>query len=536
MPLAGWMMRGYERTLAAVIRSRRRIYAASGAVLLAGVVAVPFLSRSDLPSFRDGTILIDLEAVPGTSLPEMDRITTRVGNELVTLPGVLDVGAHVGRAITSDQVVGVDAAQLWVTVDTAADYDAALASIREVVEGYPGLDHAVRTYSDERIASVLGDTETPILIRLFGQDFEMLQQKADEVMTAIGTIDGIVHPRAEFQSVEPTLDVRVDLRRVEGYGIVPGDVRRAAASLVSGIGVGSLFEQQKVFDVVVWGTPETRNSLSSVRNLLMSTPRGRHVRLGRVADVAIASTPSAILHRDNSRSIDVTADVEGRDAGAVAADVRERLRDVTFPLEYHAELVGDSAERRTAGLRALTIAVAAAIGIFLLLQAAFASWRLAAVMFLVLPLGVSGGVLAMLAAGRVASLGSLVGLVAVLAVGVRTGVILIRRYQHLQRAEGAELDVALVERGSRERFVPIVTTAVAVALAFLPFVLSRDVAGQEIVRPMALVILGGLLTSTLVNLFVVPSLYLVVGWTVPQEESEPERIVTLPEVERVLGD
>jgi CzcA family heavy metal efflux pump len=533
-PVAKWLQRGYDRMLSGAISAPRRAYAGAGIVVLAGLLAIPFLDQSALPSFRDGDVLIDLKAAPGTSLTEMDRITGRVGGELSSLPGVVEIGVHVGRAITSDQVVGVDSAQLWVSVDPAADYDATVASLRRVAAGYPGLDESVRTYSDERIGNVDTGSDRPIVVRLYGQDLNTLQSKADEVVRAMSGVDGVVHPSIELQPLEPTLDVAVDLDKADRYGLVPGDVRRSAATLISGIGVGSLFEQQKVFDVVVWGTPEVRNSLSSVSDLLIDTPDGGSVPLGKVADVTIQSTPTVLRHQDGSRSLDVTADVQGRDPAAVAGDVEQRIEDISFPLEYHAEMVGDFTSRQAAHLRAITVAIAAAIGIFLFLQAAFGSWRLAAMSFLALPIGLMGGLFGVLLTGRLVSLGSIVGFLAVFAITVRGIVQLIRHYQHLERDEGATFGAALVRRGSSERLVPIVASVVVAGLALLPLALSGAAAGEEIVQPMAVVILGGLVTSTLLSLFVVPNLYLTFGSaTAPAPTPTPTDIITLPEVDQV---
>lgn len=535
-PVAAWLRRGYDRLLVAVLGAKRWTYAGTALVVLAAVVAMPFLSRSMLPSFRDGTVLVDLRAAAGTSLPEMDRITSRVGQELASLAGVSDVGAHVGRAITSDQVVGVDSAQLWVSVDPSADYDATVASIRAVAAGYPGIERTVQTYTDARVAAAYPATEAPLVVRLFGQDLDLLRDKASEVMAAMSRVEGIDSPRMQLEPTEPSINVSVDLQKAERYGIVPGDVRRAAATLLSGIGVGSLFEQQKVFDVVVWGTPNTRNSLSSVRNLLIDAPGGKQVPLDRVADVGIAATPVVIRHQDNSRSIDVTADVAGRDVGAVTDDVRAALSGIAFPLEYHAEVISDYADRRAADLRAVAVAAAAAIVILLLLQAAFASWRLAAVSFLVSPLALSGGVLAIALTGGVVSLGSIVGLAAVFGIAVRMGVTLIRLFQQLEQDEGLEFGPALVQRGTHDRVVAIVTSTVATALALLPLVLVPGRPGEEIVQPMAVVILGGIITSALLNLLVIPNLYLRFGGTGTTSTPEPsEHVVVVPEVDQITG-
>jgi Cu/Ag efflux pump CusA len=534
-PVAQWLQRGSDRVLARAVHYPRRALIAAAAVAVAALVTLPFISVSALPAFPDGDVLIDVKAVAGTSLPEMDRITSRMGDDLATVPGVLNVGSHIGRAITSDQVVGVDAAQLWVSVDPEADHDETLASINAVVDAYPGIANTVRTYTDERIGNALADDDRAIDVRLYGQDLGILHAKADEMIAALDGIEGIVHPSVELQPEEPTVDVQVDLGRAERYGVVPGDVRRSAATLLSGLGVGSLFEQQKVFDVVVLGTKATRNSLSSVRDLLIDTPDGGHVRLGRLADVSIQSTPTVIKHQDISRSLDVTADVEGRDVDAVSADVRSAISGIAFPLEYHAELVGDQADRQAADRRALTIAVAAAIGIFLLLQAAVGSWRLAVALFICLPLGLSGSVLAVFATSRVLSLGSLVAFFAVFAIAVRFAITQVRHYQRIERDEGEAFEAALVLRGAHDGSIPIVTTAVATGLALVPFLLSGSVAGQEVVHPMAIAIVGGILTSTLLNLFVVPVLYLRFR---PASVREPDvtEVIAIPETEQVSGN
>jgi Cu/Ag efflux pump CusA len=530
-PVAEWLTSGYDRALAATTNRPQGAYAGALALGVAGLLTVPFLTGSALPSFQDGNLLIDLQAVPGTSLPEMDRITDRMGAELAAVPGVTDVGAHIGRAISSDQVVSVDAAQLWVSLDPNAGHDATVEAIGAVVAGYPGISHAIRTYSDERIARVLSETDAPIDVRVYGHEAELLHEQAAQVRDAIAAIDGIADPRVELQPQEPTIDVRVDLEKAERFGIVPGDVRRAAATLMSGIGVGSLFEEQKVFDVVVWGTPATRASLGSVRDLLIDTSDGGHVRLGEVADVEVASTAAVIRHQDLSRSLDVTAAVDGRSIEDVSADVQAAIGGMTFPLEYHAELVGDSAEHTDATRRAIAVAIAAALGVFLLLQAALGSWRLTTASFVVLPIPVAGCLLATLATDHVFSIGSLAGCVATYVLGARIGLVLLRHCQQLQRQGSDPLDVSLVRRASRDRLVSIVTTTTAVAVGMLPFAIGGGIAGNEIVRPMADAIIGGAIAAALLAVFVLPVLYLrFAPASIP--ELETTELVVIPELER----
>jgi Cu/Ag efflux pump CusA len=445
---------------------------------------------------------------PGTSHPEMVRITTLSSKELRSIPGVRNFGAHIGQAANSDEVVGMYFGENWISVDPAVDYDATLAAIQETVDGYPGLYRDVQTYLKERIREVLTGSSDAIVIRIYGPDLEVLRAKAEEVEHVIAEVDGVVEPHVQLQVLEPQIEIEVDLVKAQQYGLTPGDVRRSAATLIASEEAADLWTEGKIYDIRVIGTQETRNSLTSVQELLIDTPDGGQIRLGDVADVVLAPTPNQILHEHLSRYIDVSANVRGRDLGSVIGDIEAGLAAISFPLEYHAELKGEFAERQAAQQRLFTFAIFAAIGIFLLLQAAFSSWRLASIVFLTLPSALVGGVLAAFLGDRVISLGSLVGFLTVLGIAGRNGIMLISHYQHLERAEGMAFGPELVLRGARERVAPIVTTVLATALALAPLALSNNVFGQELVRPMTAVILGGLITSTLLSLFGLPPLYL----------------------------
>ncbi|MGH8895454.1 MAG: efflux RND transporter permease subunit [Egibacteraceae bacterium] len=506
-PLVRLLHRGYDKAFARTIRTPRPALLAVAAMALVGVAVLPLLRQSLLPTLKEPDLLIHWNGAPGTSRQEMDRIVGQASDELRSVPGVRNVGAHVGRGVLSDQVGDVNDSELWVSMNPTADYKATVAAIQRVVNGYPGLERKVDSYLSERTNAVLKGPDKPITVRVYGEDFGILRGKAEEVAKILSGIDGIVGEQVEQQAQDPTLEVQVDLAAADEFGIKPGDVRRATATLLSGITVGSLFQEQKIFDVVVWGAPEIRQSLTNVRDLLIDTPDGGHVRLGDVANVHVATYPSVITHDAVSRSLDVTADVSGRDLGAVRRDIAERVKTITFPLEYRAELMGDYAARQATQQRMVGIIIAAAIGMLVLLQAAFGSWRLALMSFVTVPMALVGGVVAALLGGGVISLGSLVGFFTVLGIATRNGIMLVNHYQHLEQHEGEAFGPGLVLRGTRDRLVPIVMTATATALVLLPFVLL-DIPGTEIVHPMAVVILGGLITSMLLNLFVVPALYL----------------------------
>jgi CzcA family heavy metal efflux pump len=506
--VVAWLAHRYAQALGWIAGRPRIAYLAAGAILVAGVAAVPFLGHSLLPTFKERELLIRWQGAPGTSLLEMNRITTLASSELRSIEGVESVGADVGRAVTSDRAVSANSAELWVSIDPDADYDKTVGSVEEIVNGFPGLAGTVRTFSNQRVSEALAGSEQDITVRLYGEDLGVLQTKAKEIKEAVAAVDGLVDERIELPATEPTIEVEVDLPAAQRHRVKPGDVRRAAATLVSGIGVGSLFEEQKVFDVVVWGTPQTRSSLSSVRGLLIEKPDGGHIRLDQVADVRIRPNPTVIERHAVSRYVDLVGDVEGRGQNDVADDIEEALGDIAFPLEFHPEVL--EAGGQPTG-RLIALGTAAAIGIFLLLQAAFGVWRRAALVFLTLPVAVAGGVLAALAGGEPLSFGSYLGLLAVLGLAARNSLLLISHYRRLEQQDSTRFGREVVVRGARECLAPILMTGLAAVLLVLPVLVLGGQPGLEVLHTLAVVVLGGAVTTTFVSLFVVPALYLRVG-------------------------
>jgi len=508
-PVVPPLKRAYQFILSRIVYRPRRAYATVGVTAILGVAVLPFLGQSLLPSFKERDFLMHWLTKPDTSHTEMVRITKRVNEELLTIPGVRNAGSHIGQALLMDEVVGMYFGENWVSVDPAADYDKTLARIQEVVDGYPGIYRDVQTYLKERIREVLTGSSEAITIRLFGQDLDLLREKAEEVDDILGSIPGVIENHVEIQENVPQVQVEVDLAAAKAYGIKPGDVRRNASWLIAGEEAGDIFKGGRTYEVQLWSTPETRENLTDVKTLLLDTPNGGHVELDQVADVKIVPTPNVIPHVDTFRYIDIGANLdETRDLGSVVGDLERRLNAVDFPLEFRTELLGEFTERQEASRRLMVFAIVAAAGIFLLLQASFASWRLATLAFLTLPIALVGGAIGAYLGGGVISLGSLVGFFTVLGIVARNGIMLISHYQHLERFEGVPFGPELVVRGALERLTPIVMTVLTSGLALVPLILSGAIAGQEIEYPMAVVILGGLITATLLNLFVVPSLYL----------------------------
>jgi CzcA family heavy metal efflux pump len=513
-PIAERLRNGYQAILSRIVRTPRPAYLAVGSVMLAGALVYPQLGQGLLPDFKERDFLMHWVTAPGTSHPEEVRISTKACIELREIEGVRNCGSHIGQALLMDEVVGIDFGENWISVDPSVDYDATLASVQEVVDGYPGIRRDVQTYLKERIREVLTGTSEAIVVRIYGPDLKVLRETALEVEAAFAEIEGIIDLHTELQVEIPQVQVEVDLAAAERYGLKPGDVRRAAAAMLASEEVGDVFYGGKAYDVHVFSTPETRRNLTSIERLPIDTPSGEQVALGDIADVRVVATPNSISHEQLARRIDVDANVSGRDLGSVVRDVEAALASVDFPLEYYPELLGEFQERQAAQDRLLLFGIGAAIGIFLLLVTSFGLVRLALLSFLTLPSALVGGVLAAYIGGGVISLGSLVGFFTILGIAARNGIMMINHFQHLERYEGESFGPDLVLRGARERLAPILMTALATGLAIIPLVVAGDLPGHEIEHPMAVVIIGGLVTSTLLNLFVVPSLYLrfASGW------------------------
>ncbi len=514
-PLEHWLRRGYAIALFPIARQRRVAMAAAAVVIVVGLAVPAFVAKSliddgvSVPSFEERDLLIEVETSPGTSPSEMARVMSRAGEELRSLAGVASVAGNLGRAVTGDQVVGTNSGQFWLNLETSADYGSTLRAIQDTLDGYAGLTGNVQPYLEGNIAKVVLRSDESIVVRIFGPELDVLNAKAEEVKQALSGIDGIGDLRIDSQPKELQVEIEVDLIKAQAHGVKPGDVRRAAATIFAGIQVGNLFEQQKVFAVSVWSKPEIRNSLGDLSDVLVDTPEGGHIRVGDVADVRLVSVPTLIKHENVSGYIDILVEASGRSVDSVVGDIETELLEIEFPLEYHPKLLksdsGGSAEQS----RLLELAGAAAIGIFLLLQLSFGSWRLAALAFVSLPAALAGGVLAALAFDDLTSIGSLAGLLAVLGIAARNIILLIAHSQSLERSYGEAMGPELLFWGAQERVVLILATSMAAGLVFLPLVVFGNIAGFEILHPMAVVFLGGLVTTTLLTLFLVPGLYLL---------------------------
>jgi Cu/Ag efflux pump CusA len=509
----------YRRVLSRLLKAPALAFGATALFLLIGVVAFTQLKTGAfLPDVKERNLLIEWTAAPGVSHPEMTRVLNRTVNELAALPGIKNIGSHVGRAITSDKVANINAGEIWLTMAPNADYDATVKSIRAAIKEYAGLNLKLETYQQKQ-SDAMKSAAKDVVVRVYGEEGAQLNAQAEAVKSTMDRIAGLSDLTIDEPQQEPAVEVQVNLAAAHKVGLKPGDVRRQATTLISGLQVGSLYQQQKVFDVVVWSDHENRNSPSSVSDLVLDTPNGSYVRLGDVADVKMAATPAVIKRESVSRYVDVTANVSGRSIDSAEAEIKGALKKMTFPIEYHAEVVTDKATGyRAARSSIAAYLIAAAIGALLLFQAIFGSWRLAFLSFVALPAALAGGVVALLITGTSLSIGAYLGFLALLGLSVRNGITQFSRYQALVDAGGSTNGVEIATLGADDNVLAVGMTAIIVAVAFLPVVFAGSIPGLELIQPLAIVVLGGLVTSTLLQLFILPALYAAV-WSPSVRES-----------------
>ncbi len=510
-PLVRWLKKPYENILPSFIARPIVALSVLVVVLIGSAATVRYLGEEFMPKFQEYDFLMHWVEKPGTSIEAMDRITVRASQELRSIPGVKNFGSHIGRAEVADEVVGPNFTELWISLDPEVDYKSKVDEIQEVVDGYPGLYRDLLTYLRERIKEVLTGASASIVVRIYGDDMDELRDHAQQARAVMDSIDGVSDLKVEPQILVPQLNVRLKPDSAQQFGLTAGDVRRAATTLMRGQKVGEVYYQQKVFDVAVWGEPKLRTDPDAVRELLIETPTGGHVPLGEVAEVAIVPAPNEIKREGASRRIDVTCNVRGRDLGSVAREIEDGVRGLTFARGYHPEFLGEYAAQAESRRQLFVVGAIALAGIVVLLYSEFRSWRLVLLVMLSFLFAAIGGLLGVWIGGGIVSLGSLVGFVTVIGIAVRNGVMMVSHFRHLEEQEGMSFGAALVLRGAQERLAPILMTVLTAALALLPLALAGNRPGHEIEYPMALVILGGLFTSTLLNLFFLPAFYYAFG-------------------------
>ncbi|MSR21047.1 MAG: efflux RND transporter permease subunit [Gemmatimonadetes bacterium] len=502
------LKRLYAPTLEAVLARPVPVLAGAVALVVAAAGTFPFLGRAFLPEFQEGTLVVSVLTVPGTSLDESDAIGRRVEEILLAHAAVVETARRTGRAELDEHAQGVNAAELDVRLDLDGhDYETVLADLRAALTAVPGTQITIGQPIGHRIDHMLSGTRASIAIDVFGPDLMELRRLGSEIEQVTLGVEGTVDVASEQQADVPQVHVTMNRGAMARFGVTPAYLAEAIDVAFAGETVSQVLEEQRAFALVVRFDPSVRGTLESVRQARIDTPVGAQVPLATLADVRYDMGPNSITREDVQRKLVVQANVAGRDVGSVVEDIRERVgQSVTLPSGYYVQYGGqfESAAEATRTIGLLSLLSLSAI--FLLLFMEFASLRQALLVMVNLPLALVGGVFAVLLTGGVLNVATLVGFITLFGIAVRNGILMVSHYNHLLEVEGADLRTAVV-RGSMERLNPVMMTALTAGLALLPLALAAGEAGNEIQRPMAIVVLGGLLTSVALNMVVLPALF-----------------------------
>jgi len=518
----GWLKRAYAPSLRLALGHPWLVLGASGLALLAALAVLPFLGRSFLPEFNEGALTLNVVTLPGTSLAESDALGRRVEEVLLTFPEVAGTARRTGRAELDEHAQDVNAAELDVRLDLSRgerDREAFLADLRKALAQVPGAVITVGQPLSHRIDHMLSGSRSAIAIKLFGDDLGKLRQLADQIAEAVKTVPGAVDVAVEQQVDIPALEVRADREQLARYGLGAGELAESVERAWTGETVGMLLEGQRTLDIVLMLDENARDGVGAVAATPIDTPVGVTVPLGALATITRDASPNTISREGVVRKMVVQANVADRDLAAVVEDIRAKVAaDVPLPEGYFVVYGGqfESAAEATRTIGLLSIAVVLGIGV--LLVVALGSVRNAVMTLINLPLALIGGVFAVALTSGVVSIPVLVGFITLFGIATRNGIMMVTHFEHLL-AEGRSLHDAVVQ-GSMERLAPILMTALCAGLALVPLVLAADEPGNEIQAPMGVVLLGGLLTSTALNMVVVPVLFQRFGRRVTHEVSD----------------
>ena len=506
--LVRWLKAAYLPTLRAALRHSTTLISASLALLVAALVLIPFLGRTFLPDFNEGSLTLSSVTLPGTSLDESDRLNKRLELLLLSFPEVVSTARRQGRAELDEHAQDVNSAEIDVRLQMhERSKGEFLAALRKELTTLPGMVVIIGQPLSHRIDHMLSGTRANIAIKLFGDDLYQLRASAEEIRKVMAKVEGAVDVSVEQQVDIPQLQIKFDRDRIARYGLRTGQLAEIVETAFAGNKVTLVLDNQRTYAVVVRFPDSARANPEAIGNTLIDTAVGAKVPLKMLASIREDMGPNMITRENAQRKIVVMANVGGRDLRGVIGDIRAGIeREVKLPQGYYV-VYGGQFESESEATRTITFLGAFVVaGIFLLLFLAFRSVRTALLVMVNLPLALIGGVIAVSLGGGVLSVASLVGFITLFGIATRNGIMMISHYEHLQDVEGAPFDEA-IERGSLERLSPILMTALSAGLALIPLVLAGDQPGNEIQAPMGVVILGGLLSSTALNMLVVPALY-----------------------------
>ena len=509
----------HRQALETISRRPKTIIAIALAAFVAALATLPFFGGEFLPDFREGHFVVGLTMAPGTSLPEMKRLGTQISVELLKIPQIASVEEQIGRAEGGEDTWGTHRGEMHVELKPTGgeDQEKVQDAIRDTLAKFPGVQSEVLTFLGDRIGETISGETAQVVVNIFGDDLDVLDAKANEVAAALTKVPGAADVQVSAPPGAPRLRIQLRPDRLTQFGFRPLEVLEAVRTAYQGDIVAQTYEGEKVFEVTVILEPAARQSPENIGELLISNPAGARLPLKQLAEISLATGRDAILHDGARRRQTVTCNPTGRDVASFVSAAQTEIAKLNFPAGVYAEFSGAAEEQKQAQTELLLHSLAATAGIILLLAMVF---RKASHLLLVLanlPFALVGGVLAIFLVGYFGeghgslSLGTLVGFVTLFGITMRNSIMMISHFEHLVNEEKRPWGTETALRGATERLVPILMTALVTALGLLPLALGSGEAGREIEGPMAVVILGGLVTSTFLNLLVLPTLALRYG-------------------------
>jgi CzcA family heavy metal efflux pump len=510
--VVAWLKCHYARTLNWTLRNPYKIIGASVVMLLIAILLGPLMGREFLPPFNEGALNINVNLPPGTSLAESNRIGKIIEGVLLQTPEVVSTTRRTGRAELDEHAAGVNTSEIEVvTREGDRAHAEMMEEIRQNLARIPGAEAEVGQPISHRIDHLLSGTRAQIAIKLFGPDLATLRSKAGEIRDSMAEIPGVVDLLVEPQVGVPQVQVNMDRQAAAAVGLRAEDLAETVDTAFNGHVASQVLEEQRTYDVLVRFDDSARQSVDSISRTLIDTPAGAKVPIGLVAEVRVDQGPNTINRENVQRRIIIQANVADRDLGSVIEDVRAAIgRKVQLPQGYFVQYGGQFEAQEKASRQITLLSVVAIAGILFLLYIALKSVRSALLVMANLPLALIGGVVMVFLSGGTLSIASLVGFITLFGIATRNGIMLISHYMHLMEEEGVGFRDAIVQ-GSMERLSPILMTALVTGIGLLPLALGAGEPGKEIQQPMAVVILGGIVTSTFLNMIVIPALYLKYG-------------------------
>lgn len=506
--LSVWLKQAYERMLMWTLSHKRIVVSTAGGLLVGACVVFSLLGHSFLPPFNEGSFTINVSSLPGISLEESDKIGHRAEQILMSIPEIQTVARKTGRAELDEHALGVNVSEIEAPFELKdRSLDELLNDVRHKLSHIVGANIEIGQPISHRIDAMLSGTRAGIAIKLFGTDLNRMYAIANKIKAVANEVEGVVDLNVEQMVERPELKITPRRQLLAEAGISMAEFNDFINVCLSGKVVSQVYESGSSFNLVVKTCANNRQTIDNIRNLTLATKDGERVPLGAVADVQSAAGPNTINHENAQRKIVISANASGRDIRSVVNDIRHEVEsEVEMPEGYSVEYGGQFESEQSASQMLMLTSILSVLVIFLLLYAQFRKVRVSAVVLLNLPLALIGGVVAVWLTGGTLSIPAIVGFISLFGIATRNGMLLISQYDKLQTKDGLTLR-ELIVRGSLDRLTPILMTALTSALALIPLAVQGDLPGNEIQSPMAKVILGGLLTSTFLNAFIIPVVY-----------------------------